>query len=152
MNSKLMFKMYNGIAPESLCNLLPPLVHERTAYNLRSGENMSFEKKNRSFSTSFIPLGIEIRNSLSQLIRSVNTVEIFKSKLKENSFSVPKIPRRFIQGTRVESIYHCRIKNGCSNLNKDLYDNHLKDSPACDCGTDVRMMSIIFLDVIYNTI
>ena len=75
---------------------------------------------------------------MPQLIRSVNTVEIFKSKLKENLFSVPKIPRCFIQGTRVESIYHCRIRNMCSNLNKDLYDNHLKDSPACDCGTDVE--------------
>ena len=38
----------------------------------------------------------------------------------------------------MESIYHCRIRNMCSNPNKDLYDNHLKDSPACDCGTDVE--------------
>lgn len=135
----IMFKMYNGIAPEYLCNLLPPLVNERTTYNLRSGENISLlRKRTEVFSRSFIPSGIELWNNLPQSIRSVNTVEIFKSKLKENMFSVPKIPRYFIQGTRVESVYHCRIRNRCSNLNKDLYDNHLKDSPACDCGTDVE--------------
>ena len=38
----------------------------------------------------------------------------------------------------MESIYHCRIRSRCRNLYKDLYDNYLKDSPACDCGTNVE--------------
>lgn len=135
----IMFTMYNGIAPEYLCNLLPPLVNQRTMYNLRSGENISvLSKRTEIFSRSFIPSGIEGWNSLPPSIRFVNTVEIFKSRLKEYLFSTPKIPRYFIQGTRVESIYHCRIRNRCSNLNKDLYDNHLRDSPICDCGTDIE--------------
>ena len=68
--------------------LLPPLVNGRTAYNFRSGENISLSRKRtKIFSRALIPSGIEIPNSLPQLIRSVNTVEIFKSEVKENLFS-----------------------------------------------------------------
>ena len=30
--------------------------------------------------------------------------------------------------------YHCGIRNNCSNLNEDLFNNHLKLTAACDCG------------------
>ena len=34
--SVLMYKIKNGLAPEYLCNLMPPLVADRTVYNLRN--------------------------------------------------------------------------------------------------------------------
>ena len=33
---------------------------------------------------------------------------------------------------------HSRIRNKCSDLHYDLYHNHLRDNPACDCGDDVE--------------
>ena len=36
-----MYKIVNGTAPECLCNLLLPLVAERTRYSLRNAENIS---------------------------------------------------------------------------------------------------------------
>ena len=36
-------------------------------------------------------------------------------------------------GKRKQSILHCRIRNFCSNLNNDLFNNHLRDSPLCKC-------------------
>ena len=33
-------------------------------------------------------------------------------------------------------IIHTRIRNNCSNLNSDLFDNHLQESASCDCGCE----------------
>ena len=62
--------------------------------------------------------------SLPPLIRSGNNAEILKSNFKDKLFSIPKISRYFIEGARVQSTYHCRIRSRCSSLNKDMYDNH----------------------------
>ena len=49
-------------------------------------------------------------------------------------FRSPEIPNYFISSQRISSVYHCRIRNNCSNLNEDLFNNHLKLTAACDCG------------------
>ena len=36
------------------------------------------------------------------------------------------------------SIYHARLRNKCSDLNNDLYVNHIKEVPTCECGVDVE--------------
>ena len=41
-------------------------------------------------------------------------------------------------GKRFESVHHARIRNNCSNLNNDLYSNHLVLSAFCDCGEDIE--------------
>ena len=53
-------------------------------------------------------------------------------------YIAPISPKFYIQGNRWLSIHHARLRNQCSNLNKDLFDNHLKLSSACDCGSDVE--------------
>ena len=37
-----MYKIQNGMAPDYLCNLLPPIVGQRTTYNLRNTADISF--------------------------------------------------------------------------------------------------------------
>lgn len=134
-----MYKIFNGIAPEYLCNLLPPLVTERTVYNLRNAENISvMNRRTEIFAKSFIPSGSLLWNNLPLSIRSENTIDSFKLKLKELIYVSPQIPKYFIQGKRVESVFHCRIRNKCSNLNKDLYENHLKASQLCECGNGIE--------------
>ena len=33
------------------------------------------------------------------------------------------------------SVLHARLRNKCSNLNNDLFINHIRDNPLCDlCG------------------
>ena len=36
------------------------------------------------------------------------------------------------------SVLHARLRNSCSSLNQDLYDNHLRHDPICIClrGTE----------------
>ena len=134
-----MYKIVNGTAPEYLCNLLPPLVTERTIYNLRNAENISImNRRTEIFAKSFIPSGSLLWNNLPLSIRSETSVNSFKLKLKQHVYIAPQIPKHYIQGKRTESVFHSRIRNKCSNLNNDLYQNHLKDSPLCDCGRSIE--------------
>ena len=50
--------MYNGKAPEYLCNMLPPLVNESTATNLCSGKNITVLVKEQSFFGDFLYLQV----------------------------------------------------------------------------------------------
>ena len=55
-----MFKIKNGYAPDYLHNLLPPLVAERTNYNLRNVNDVSIvRRRTELFSKSFIPSTID---------------------------------------------------------------------------------------------
>ena len=47
---------------------------------------------------------------------------------------VPKVQKYYCSGERKYSVYHMRIINKCSNVNCDLYYNHLSQTEACDCG------------------
>ena len=44
-----------------------------------------------------------------------------------------KPPAQFYIGKRKEQI-HTQLRLNCSNLNGDLYNNHILDSRRCDCG------------------
>ena len=71
-------------------------------------------------------------NSLDSSVRDIDSFKRFKNTLKTSLF--PKIPTSLSKGNRYLSVIHCRIRNGCSNLNNDLFRNHLNVSPLCSCG------------------
>ena len=94
-----MYKIIYGTAPDYLCNLLPPLVTERTIYNLRNAENISImNTKIEIFAKSFIPSGSFLWNKLPLSIRSETSVNSFKLKLKQHVYIAPQIPKHYIQG------------------------------------------------------
>ena len=120
-------------------NLLPPLVAERTNYNLRNVNDVSIvRRRTELFSKSFIPSTIDFWNTLPLTVRNLQSLEIFKRTLKESYFITIKVPKYYIQGDRRSSVYHARLRNNCSNLNHDLFINHLKPNSFCDCGNDVE--------------
>lgn len=134
-----MYKIKNGIAPVYVCNLMPPLVADRTSYNLRNVEDITvLNRRTELFSKSFIPSTTNYWNNLPLSIRNADSVNSFKSQLKASIFKVTTVPQYFITGNRVFSIYHCRIRNNCSNLNSDLFRNHLRPDTACECGFEIE--------------
>lgn len=40
----------------------------------------------------------------------------------------------FLKGNRKQSVIHARIRNNCSDLKSDLYNNHLSLDRSCSCG------------------
>ena len=71
-------------------------------------------------------------------IQNINSLESFKKALKDSIFITPTVSSYYIQGTRRLSILHVRLRNNCSDLNNDLYMNHLNASPACACGEGIE--------------
>ena len=67
-------------------------------------------------------------------MRNINSLESFKKALNGSIFITPNVPSYLIQGNRRLSILHARLRKNCSNLNNDLYMNHLYESPACAYG------------------
>lgn len=135
----LMYKIKNDIAPEYVCNLMPPTVANRTVYNLRNVEDISvLNRRTEIFSRSFIPSTITYWNSIPLSIRNADSINSFKSQLKTSIFKVPRVPQQFLTGNRVFSIYHCRIRNNCSNLNNDLFRNHLRPNATCEWDFEIE--------------
>ena len=123
-NSKLcfMYKVSNNIVPHYIKELIPPLVGNRSRYQLRNSQNYENVRTRTSLlQNSCIPSSISLWNNLEQEIRSCTTYCSFKSKLRIHS-----------RPARVISLYY--YMNNCSNLNGDRFQNHLKPDPTCDCG------------------
>lgn len=69
--------------------------------------------------------------------RNCATVSNFEHKLSE-TFNCSEVPTYFYTGMRILSVYQARIRNGCSNLNNDLFNNYLKDNNICQCGNGIE--------------
>ena len=60
----------------------------------------------------------------------------------------------YYYGSRLTSVYHTRIRLGCSKLKYDLcFRLHVVDSPACRCGAPFEDAKHYFFDCpLYNDI
>ena len=105
----------NGLTPNYLSDLLPPLVHETTSYNLRNSNHIQTVHANTNlFFNSFIPSIIRAWNSLSDDIKSASSVASFKYRLNHD---LKKPPRHYNIGTRIGQILHARLRSlECSPL------------------------------------
>ena len=119
----LFYKIMNGLTPNYLSDLLPPLVHETTSYNLRNSNHIQTVHANTNlFFNSFIPSTIRAWNSLSDDIKLATSVASFKYRLNQ------KPPRHNI-GTRIGQILHARLRMECSALNAHLYRKNIVPIP-----------------------
>ena len=130
-----MYKVNNGIVPSYIQDLIPPLVSEISNYPLRNNRNISVPFNRTSISQkSCIPSSIRLWNSLEDDLKNLSTLQTFKKHMT-SSFNNSCVPSHFTIGNRYISILHARLRNNCSNLNNDLFRNHLRDNPLCDlCG------------------
>ena len=85
------------------------------------------------FASSFIPSAVSLWNELPEDIKSITSISLFKSRILEH-FAAPPVPRHYRVGQRRLSVMHTRLRNNSSNLNYDLYSNHISPFPTCSCG------------------
>ena len=52
--------------------------------------------------------------------------------LKRLRPAITKVPSFYLTGDRYLSVLHAKIRNKCSNLNNDLFNNHLSPTPLCN--------------------
>ena len=130
-----MYKCNNGQVPRYISDLIPPLVSEISNYPLRNRANLSSVRtRTEIFKMSCIPSSVLLWNSLSDDIKYAPSLVTFQNSLRNQMFNIPTVPAYFLQGNRKFSILHARLRNNCSDLNGDLYLNHLRNDSICACG------------------
>jgi hypothetical protein len=133
----LLYKITHNITPKYLTDLFPETVSNLTEYPLRNALDFQIiNQRTELFSKSFIPSAISLWNSIDNNIRSLDTLSKFKSTIKNSLFNVNQIPEYFHIGSRFYSVIHTRLRNRCSNLNHDLFCNHLHVNGNCKCGAE----------------
>ena len=65
-----------------------------------------------------------------------NVVPSFKKGDKSDSSNYRPVSLSSLIGR--QSVLHCRIRNFCSNLHNDLFHNHLRYNPFCDCLEEIE--------------
>ena len=145
------FKIKHGLTPEYLCSIFPESVGLMTPYNLRNNSDLTtINARTQIFKNSFIPSSITMWNSLPIDIRNVESIEHFKSLLKKHIFKPFDVPSFYLTGNRRLSLLHARLRNMCSNLNHDLFLNHLRLDSKCDlCGHEKEDVEHYFMQCPY---
>lgn len=134
-----MYKIVNGLVPDYISHHLPLHVGEISRYELRNASNYSsFYTRTETFRRSCLPSIVSLWNELSPELKQCESFPSFQYKLKLTMFGSRRIPEYFLKGNRFLSIMHARLRNNCSNLNNDLFRNHLRESPSCGCGHAVE--------------
>jgi hypothetical protein len=127
-----MYKMKNNMAPSTLQNLLPPTTEQRTPYTLWSAQNITHAKASTTaLHQSFIPSTVRKWNNMPIEWKNATSLEQFKENITPQK---TKVPNHFYHGDRKSQILHTRLRLRCSNLNEDLYNVNLNETPLCKCG------------------
>jgi len=128
----LVYKYTRGELPSYLSNLFPPYVRDVNQYNLRNSDDFAIiPARLEIFKNSTIPSSVSLWNALDSNTKNSENLNSFKRKLN-SIYKGSNVPSFFITGDRYYSVIHCRLRNKCSNLNFDLYTNHLRDDPFCE--------------------
>jgi hypothetical protein len=129
-----LYTIINLLTPSYLRDILPLQVSERSEYSLRSSENIiSIPSKTEHLKKSFYPSSITDWNELDRNLRNVESISLFKSKLRD-IFCVTKYNTLYNTSlSRYSSILHTRLRLGHCALNLYLYRIGCKPSPFCEC-------------------
>ena len=77
-------------------------------------------------------------NTLDEGLKNQPTISSFKNNLQITTFPKLQVPNYFTSGNRYLSVIHARIRNNCSNLNNDLFINHLCENPLCNWCNEIE--------------
>ena len=127
------------MVPSYISDIIPETVRETSRYDLRNRSDITILPQRTSiFHRSCLPSSINAWNALDNQFRNCQSYESFCYRIKKELTSSIKIPEYYLKGIRAFSIFHCRIRNKCSDLHADLFYHHLSDDPLCDYQQNVE--------------
>lgn len=134
----MMYKITHGLSPQYLQDISNPFInnHNNNPYSLRHTRifNPPICRTNNYFD-SFFPFMCRTINTMDEDLLNSPSLTMFKklqNKDKVNDSEVTAIFKN--NGERRANIILCQLRNFCSNLNSDLYHDHLKNNPSCACS------------------
>ena len=125
----IFYKMFHGITPSYLSNLIP--TNSQNRYNLRNNSNVPLiHARTQLYKNSFLPSVIRDWNNLPDHIKMLPTFSSFKRHLYS---TIQKPPDYYKIGIRFGQIHHTCLRL-CSSLNFDLHRKNIINDPHCSCG------------------
>ena len=145
------YKCTNNLIPDYISDIIPPLVGEVSNYPLRNRDNLTnLHTRTETSRRSCIPSSVAYWNGFQSDIRELDTFLSFRHVLKDTVLTGCNVPSFFVKGERRSSVIHARIRNNCSDLKRDLFQNHLTDDTRCSCGLDENALHFFFECENYN--
>ena len=130
-----MHDIQSGNTPDYLSSLFPPTIDDATPYYLRNPNDLvTINRRTELFAKSFVPSAISLWNSLPDDLKQIESFSQFKTALCNSLFKQDSHPSYYMLGERRYCVLHARIRNNCSDLNFDLFRNHLQNHSCCECG------------------
>ena len=134
---QLFYNLHNGLAPQYLCELIPPTIQSTTIYPLRNGNDLIVPFCRLSLTnSSFIPSTVREWNKLDLTVRNLDTLSSFKNTLRrEGRTRTTSVPKHFLYGPRKLNIHVILTQLRCSAsfLNNDLFGSNIIQSSTCQC-------------------
>ena len=125
------FKIKNNMVPDYQRDLFPGSA-ENPQYSLRQQNDcLTLPRRTSLFERSFVSSVIQQWNTLSPVLRNIQSIGVFKRELLRSMFPTRTVPSHVMHGNRLLSIIHARLRNNCSDLKRDLCLNHLSDHDIC---------------------
>ena len=132
----MLHKIVRNQAPETMRNFLPAKTRERTTYNVRQREHITLPRtSSQAHYRSFLQATIKRWNELPDEITDIPSIEEFKSKITPVKLHTPI---QFQVGNREDQILVCRMRVKNADLNLNLFERNLSDSPICLCGNNTE--------------
>ena len=126
------YKMKNNMCPEHLSSLIPTNVGSSVRYNLRNANAIkNVNAKTQLYYNSFLPSTIREWNELPSAVQNSPSLLTFKHHLNSNLKAPPVY---YCAGSRLDQIYHTRIRTRCSALNQHLFSKNIIPNSLCVCG------------------
>jgi len=117
-NNVLTFKIKNNMVPDYLSDLFTRS-DENPHYNLRQRNDfLTLPRRTSLFERSFVTSVIQQWNTLSPILRNIQSLGVFKRVLLRSMFPTRTVPPHFMHGNRLLSIIHARLRNNCSDLKR----------------------------------
>ena len=128
-----MFKIVHGLSPLYLSQICQPTASS-TRYATRSANNIRVPRCRTSYLKKyFFPSSIRYWNSLDYSIRNLDSLSLFKRRIKDK-YGYKRPPPHYYSGLRAASIWHTRLRLGMSQLSAHLFLFGFDESPRCSCG------------------
>ena len=144
-NSKLIhfYKILNYETPKYINDILDRYNTYQPNYTLRNQTLRYPTPRTTSFKNSYFPSTIDAWNNIDPILNNATSLYSLKRILKQR---LPQPPKHYSYGKRINNIIVRQLRNAKSQLNLDLYNDHLSNSPACICGATTESAQHFFLE------
>ena len=97
---------------------------------------MTNARRTALYENSFIPSTVDCWNNLPEHLRNSPSISYFKRILLKTKF--PTSPLHYLHGSRLLSVIHARLRNNCSDLKHDLFNNYVTTSDKCQNCNEIE--------------